>query len=511
MNMHRFTYPLLTLLFTLSLPLPTLTVFATNPQDSRETSTPPNVVLFVSDDMGWPDLGYAGGLPETPNIDRLSAEGVQLDRFYAFPICSPTRTALMTGRSPIRFGITNPIAGRDMIPADERFMPTVFRDAGYQTFMAGKWHLGTNGEEFMPQGRGFDHFYGALGGITEYYNSPDWPRRWQRNGEPVVEDGYSTDLFAKEAIDWIENRDRAKPFFIYLAFNAPHNPCSAPDEIVQKYQQRGFMLHEATRLAAIDALDQAIGRVLATIDEQEMTENTLVMFFCDNGPGAPRVRPAELPRRPRFAAIMPQEETPVPTETSSARQLRGGKGSLYEGGVYVPAVIRWPGVIEPSGRCDQLISVLDLLPTLATAVGIPVDSEKPLDGENMWPSIQEGLSVPERELVLASGKDLAIIRDNWKLVQIGDVSELFNLDIDPMESEDLSADEPDIVEFFTEKLMPYAKMLENVRAAGPPGAPPQGAGRPMRPGATAPGGQRPVPGAQRPIPGGQRPRPGMTR
>jgi arylsulfatase A-like enzyme len=495
MNLHRFAFIFVILLFTLS--LTALIAFASDSADSPPCSTPPNVVLFVSDDMGWNDLGYTGGLPETPNIDRLSAEGVQLDRFYVFPICSPTRAALMTGRSPIRFGVTHPIDRRDIIPADERFMPLVFRDAGYQTFMAGKWHLGTNGEEFMPQGRGFDHFYGDLGGVTEYYNSPDLPRRWQRNDEPIVEDGYSTDLFADEAIDWIKNRDRTKPVFIYLPFNAPHNPCEAPEEIVQKYQQRGFLHREATRMAAIDALDHAIGRVLATIDEQEMTENTLVMFFCDNGPASPRERPEMLPRGPRFAAMMLQEETPTPSKTSSARQLRGGKSSVYEGGIYVPAVIRWPGVVEQGGRCDQLISVLDLLPTIAAAVEIPVKNEKPLDGENMWPSIRDGQTAPEKEIVLASGKDLAIIHDNWKLVLIGEERELFNLEVDPRESRDISADEPDIVTHFSEKLAPYVKMLENVRTWEPPGTPQQGTGRPPRMGAGAPDFQPPIPGRQR--------------
>ena len=189
--------------------------------------------MFVSDDMGWNEVGYHGSKIATPHIDGLAKEGVQLDRFYVHPICSPTRTALMTGRSPARFGITGPI-GRGVVPLDEHFLPQTFQKAGYQTFMVGKWHLGERSDDHAPNARGFDHFYGCLGGVIDYYTH----RRgrgldWQRNGKPVIEEGYSTDLFAAEAIRLLKNRDQKKSVFLYLPFNAPHQPAQAPDVLIQ--------------------------------------------------------------------------------------------------------------------------------------------------------------------------------------------------------------------------------------------------------------------------------------
>ena len=487
--------------------------------DARETPPPklPNVVIFMSDDMGWQDVGYSGSRTQTPNIDRLSAEGIQLDRFYVFPVCSPTRTAMMTGRSPIRFGITWALGGSQGVPPDEHFMPEAFRAAGYQTFMVGKWHLGAVGEEYAPQGRGFDHFYGFRGGVIDYYThtfrgQPDW----QRNGKQFEEEGYSTDLFAKEAVTLLENRDKTKPVFLYMPFNAPHGPAQAPDWLIEKYEKLGIYGRNAPRAASIDSMDQAIGKVLATLDKEGMSRNTLVMFYCDNGAGGGRERPADAAwRRP----------PPPSHEQGSGQRLRGGKGTVFEGGVRVPAVIRWPGVIEAGSKSSQLMSALDLLPTLTAAVGIPHGNDKPLDGENMWPSIRDGKTVTGKEVVIGAHGSVAIVRDDWKLIRNNEQVSLFDLKNDPTESRDLADEQPEMVARLKATLAPYVTMMQENpglfprrgpparTAAGqrPPGRrPPAVGGRPPRRG-PAEAGRRPPPRG-RPE-GGNRPprRPGWVR
>ena len=194
-----------------------------------EAAAKPNIVLFVSDDMGWNEVGYHGSKIATPHIDGLAKEGVQLDRFYVHPICSPTRTALMTGRSPARFGITGSI-GRGVVPLDEHFLPQTFQKAGYQTFMVGKWHLGERSDDYAPNARGFDHFFGFHGGGINYYTTDgSRARGWFRNGQSVAPQGYSTDLLADEAIKLLKNRNKKKPVFLYLPFNAPHQPAQASE------------------------------------------------------------------------------------------------------------------------------------------------------------------------------------------------------------------------------------------------------------------------------------------
>ena len=337
----------------------------------------PNLVVFVSDDMGWQDVGYHGGNGETPVIDQLVKEGVELDRFYVWPICSPTRAALMTGRSPLRFGIVGPIGRDGSVPEDELFLPEVMKSVGYQTWMIGKWHLGDRADS-IPKARGFDHFYGFLGGSVDYYSHQRGRNLdWQRNGKVVREEGYSTQLFGNEAVRLLKERNREKPFFLYLPFNAPHSPAQAPEKLIEKYRAKGMTDREAPRAAAIEAMDQEMGRVLKVLDEEGLKEETLVMFFCDNGGGARgRGRTGE-------------------------NFLLGGKGQISEGGVRVPAVIRWPGKIEAGSKCERIVSVHDLLPTLTEALGIEFEAKKALDGQRMWSAISHGKEVERSKVVFA--------------------------------------------------------------------------------------------------------------
>ena len=414
---------------------------------SAATSPKPHIILFVSDDMGWNEVGYHGSKIATPHIDRLAKEGVQLDRFYVHPICSPTRTALMTGRSPARFGITGAI-GRGVVPLDEHFLPQTFQKAGYQTFMVGKWHLGERSDDYAPNARGFDHFFGFHGGGINYYTTDgSRARGWFRNGQSVAPQGYSTDLLADEAIKLLKNRNKKKPVFLYLPFNAPHQPAQASERLLEKYRKLGFFGRRVGQAGAIEAMDAAIGRVLATIEAEGISKETLVMFFCDNGSGGGR-----------------RGSTALPGQLA----LRGGKGSVLEGGIRVPAVLRWPGVIRAGTKCNQLISAQDLFPTFAAAAGIKPANQKPFDGVNCWPAIIQNKPMKRPPVIVAGPSgDFAVLHDQWKLTWGQGQVSLYNVKDDPTESKDVILNHPETAAKLADNLAPFSKLnLSNQERGG---------------------------------------------
>ncbi len=404
----------------------------------------PHIVMFVSDDMGWNDVGYHGSKIATPHIDRLAKEGMQLDRFYVHPICSPTRTALMTGRLPARFGITEALTRGTSVPKDEHFMPQTFQKAGYQTFLVGKWHLGATGPEYKPNARGFDHFFGFLGGGINYFaHGGRQSRGWYRNVQPVSVEGYSTDLLAAEAIRLIKNRDSNRPIYLNLSFNAPHPVAQAPDALITKYAKLGFGGRMTAHAGAIDAMDSAIGRVLAVLETEDMVRNTLVMFFCDNGSGG---------GGRSLRGISPKGGV-------GQLALRGGKGSVLEGGIRVPAVFRWPGVISAGTKCNQLISAQDLFPSFAAAAGIEPANQKPLDGVNCWPAIIQNKAM-KRPPVIVAGPfgDFAVLHDQWKLTWGQGRVSLYNVKDDPTESKDVTLNHPETAANLADTLAPFSKL-----------------------------------------------------
>ncbi|MCL4401558.1 MAG: arylsulfatase, partial [Acidobacteria bacterium] len=328
----------------------------------------PNVVVFLADDLGWKDVGYQGSQAQTPHIDRLCRQGVRFDHLYAFPLCSPTRSALMTGRNPVRFGlgytVVRPWSTYGLPPA-ETTMADVFRAAGYQTAAVGKWHLGHANVRHLPRSRGFDHFYGHLNGAIDYFtHERDGGIDWQRDGVSLREEGYSTDLLAAAASRWIAARDKRRPFFLYVPWNAPHVPLQAPAALQAKY---GSVKEPKRRtyLAMVDALDRGVGTVMGRLEQEGLASDTLVLFLSDNG-GA---RPAGADNGP----------------------LRSGKSNVFEGGIRVPGLAWYPGKLKP-GACSQTMTVYDMLPTLATACGIPCATRQPLDGIDCWPAISRGAS-----------------------------------------------------------------------------------------------------------------------
>ena len=394
-------------------------------KDRHSGSVLPNLVIIVAADLGWSDVGYHGSEIETPNIDKLVSEGIELDRFYAFPLCSPTRVSLMTGRSPVRLGMTNIImdgmAGPEL---DEHFLPETFKAAGYQTWMTGKWHLG-DFSDYLPNKRGFDHFYGHLGGFLDY-NTHKIGRKldWQRNGEDVVESGYTTYLLRDEAINLIKSRDQEKPFLLYCSFNAPHTPLIAPDDLLDKY---GWIDDENRRsyAAMVDAMDASIGQIISSLEDEGIRDNTLILFFSDNGANSG-------------------------DGGGNNDPLRGAKATVFEGGIRTPACINWPGVLPQNLKCQQVISAMDILPTVSAALNIDVNNVKPLDGLNRWGQIMGNEADITPDSLVIIGPDpaskAAVLHDEWKLVEDRQNIELFKINEDPTESVDISNENPEIVQ-----------------------------------------------------------------
>ena len=389
----------------------------------------PNIITIVGDDIGWRDFSLHGSPIKTPNIDRLAAEGVELERFYVNPICSMTRASLMTGQFVPRTGVNN----QSGLPLDYRIMPADFRDAGYQTWMCGKWHLGGSphnekkGREYMPDSRGFSHFLGFLGGAVDYFTHVNPESRqvdWWRNGELVNEEGYSTDLLANEAIQLIKTRDKSKPFYLHLAFNAAHGPLQPPS---------GSKSGAGVYPAVVQAMDAAIGRVLAALDEEKLKNSTLVLLFSDNGA---------------------QDGL-----GGSNAPLCGFKGSAQEGGVRSPACLRYPEKIKPGGKFVEWMWVGDVWPTLAAAAEIPCAPSKPIDGINLWPAIASGAKI-DRAPFMVGSRDRAWFEPPWKLlVQQNGTRELFELEADPSETNNLVSDKPEIA---ARLMANFNKALEGV-------------------------------------------------
>jgi len=427
----------------------------------------PNIVLIVADDLGWNDVGYHGSEIATPHIDRLASEGVELDRFYVQPTCSPTRASLMTGKSSLRLGVVRPISKNERLglPISERLLPEYLRDAGYQTAMAGKWHLGHVEKRYFPHERGFDSFYGhATGGIGYWDHNHGGGHDWQRNGKTLREEGYSTHLIADEAVRVIREREPAQPLFLYTAFNAPHLPNEAPPEALARYAGTGSM-HRQSHAAMVSELDSAIGRILATIDAEGMGENTLVWFFSDNGGLNPS---AYGPGTLRFVdTLVGLFGRPLPTTAlefmranveeggADNSPLRGGKMTVYEGGVRVPAAVWWPSHVE-GGQSHAFVTAQDVLPTVLDAVGVDAVDVDELDGRSRL-ALRAGddALVTDAELtdyVVTALGSTALYRGRWKLVlpASGVVSdsepELYDVFEDPGETRDRARENPLLVE-----------------------------------------------------------------
>lgn len=398
----------------------------------------PNVVLIVADDLGYVDTGFQGSkdIP-TPNLDALAASGVVCTQGYVtFPVCSPSRAALMSGRHGARFGYDTNVPDENTsrltyggLPLSERTFADVMKAQGYATGLVGKWHLGA-APAYMPNRRGFDYFFGIPTGGHMYMDWTPDPTKFSyhhdiiRNTEPVkdVEKRYLTDVFSDEAVDFVQ-KNKDQPFFLYLAYNAPHTPYQA----TQAYLDRVPHLtgKRQTYAAMIVAMDDGIGRVRSKINELGLDNDTIVYFISDNG-------------------------GPVSSGAPDNGPLRGSKGSVWEGGIRVPFVVSWPGKVRAGAKFDKPVSTLDFLPTALAAAGVDTQGAPALEGTNLLPYLNgENGGEPHERLYwrLGVSSTFAIREGKWKLVrQPKGETHLFDLETDTGEGNNLAAANPEVTE-----------------------------------------------------------------
>jgi len=420
----------------------------------------PNIIFIMADDLGNADLGYRGSDIKTPNIDKLANEGVRLENFHGMPVCTPARAALMTGRYPMRYGLQTLVIFPSHtygLPTDERTLPQALKEAGYSTYMVGKWHLGHADRKYWPQNRGFDHFYGNLVGEVDYFTKMRGGLvDWQRNGKFLQEKGYYLDLIGDEAVRLIEKQDKNKPFFLYFASLAPHAPYQAKKADEDRYAATIKDPTRRTYAAMITSVDDQVGRIVAALDKQGLRENTLIIFSSDNGgPRSAVVASGAHSPEERAASGVKQESLPA-----SNGDLRGGKGSLYEGGVRVPTIFNWPAKLKPR-VVNEPLDMVDVMPTMLALAGGKASPEKPLDGKDIWATVAEGRPSPHEDiLVNVEAFRGAIIKGKWKLVKIALLpgkTELFDLTADPGEKTDVAAQNPEVVRDLESRLIAYAK------------------------------------------------------
>lgn len=439
---------------------PVYALKATRPQK-------PNIVFILSDDQGFDDIGYRNPDIKTPHLDGLASSGVKLEQFYVQPVCTPTRACLLTGRYPMRLGLQLGVIkpeSRHGLPLDVALLPQKLSGAGYLTAITGKWHLGNGGPEYLPTQRGFRHQHGLYLGMTDYFtHERDGGLDWHRDDHALRQEGYATELIGQEAVHLIQKHGGHQPLFLYVAFNAPHTPLQAPDSYVRQYSNLGDRRRQ-TYAAMITSMDDAIGAIVAALDRKGMRENTLIVFSSDNGGNLP---------------------------AASNRPFRDQKGSVYEGGVRVPAFAHWPGQLPAGKTVQQPLHMVDWYPTLLDLAGIE-STESAIDGRNLWPALLGEVKPIHDEILINAAPGTGALRQgDWKLVINGHLRfkggspgpsfswadllkesklpsddanrthvELFNLADDPGETLNLAEKYPERVQVLTTRYQAYASQMK---------------------------------------------------
>jgi len=428
-------------------------------QQAAATAQFPNILIIVADDLGWNDVGFHNSEMRTPSLDRLAQRGVEFDCHYVQPECTPTRVALLTGRYPSRFGSQAMNASNQRaIPYGTPTLASMMKTLGYATGMAGKWHLGSK-PEWGPNHYGFDSSYGSLAGAVGVYdhryrlNTP-FSVTWHRDEQIIngFENGtHTTDLIAQEAVRWIRQHNGERWFF-YVPFHAVHTPLVEKDPRWSDMNQHLRSTDRRLYAAAVSHMDSAIGQMLQALKSQGQLEETLVLFFSDNG--------AQVYHR---GGVYPPPD-PKLSKFSSNAPFRGSKAQLYEGGYRVPAMIHWPKELE-ARKVEEPVHVVDWMPTFASLLGQQFSERPEWDGRNIWPLITGELeTVGERTFYFTWRHDRkweALRQGDWKIVRRKDEEwELYNLQQDPYEEVDLAKKHPQI----TDKLI---KVFEQERAKDP--------------------------------------------
>jgi arylsulfatase A-like enzyme len=408
---------------------------------------PPNIVLLVADDLGYGELGCQGNrqIP-TPHIDSVASGGVRFTHGYVTaPVCSPSRAGLLTGRYQTRFGHElNAIGPQNKepnvgLPLGEVTLADVLKSTGYATACIGKWHLGGS-EEYHPQHRGFDTFFGFLHeghtfapphypGLISHFRRVEPPydegNSLLRGSQPIEEEEYFTEAITHEAIRFIDQH-RERPFFLYVPYNAVHSPMQTTPRYFDRFSSIGD-IHRRVFAAMLSALDDSVGAILAKLLEHSLDENTLIIFLSDNG-------------------------GPTAELTSSNLPLRGGKGQMYEGGIRVPLVMRWKGKLPPDRVYEQPVISLDMFATATAAAGAKLPANLRLDGVDLLPHLTDAkVSPPHEMLFWRYGNNYALRQANWKLVRQAPPRnatarpQLFDLSTDVVEANDLAGQRPEVV------------------------------------------------------------------
>jgi len=423
------------------LALQTMAVAAASAERAR-----PNVVYFLVDDLGAQDCGFSGGKEiKTPHIDKLAAEGCTLTAFYAQPLCSPTRAALLTGRYPMRYGlqvgVVRPWATYGL-PVEEKTLADDLLAAGYATGLFGKWHLGFSSPDYRPLRRGFVKQYGHYNGAIDYFtHERDGGLDWHEDEQPLHEAGYSTALIGKHAAQFARDHAGRKPFFLYVPFNAVHDPYQPPRGGGRDYSD--LQGNRRKYAAMLTATDQAIGEVVDSVESAGVRSNTLFIFSSDNG-------------------------GPSPGRITDNGNYRGGKRELYEGGVRVAAFATWDGQIPAGTTNNEPMHIVDWRPTLQKLCGADPGGDLPMDGLDVWPTLVQSAPSPHDAILLNSApREAAVRAGDWKLIVRSGVGvratrrnvetvQLFDLRNDPYEKSNLATERPEKVQELQEILAVYA-------------------------------------------------------
>ncbi len=393
--------------------------------DSAPADSRPNIVVILADDQGWGDLSlHDNPNVVTPRIDSLARDGATLEHFFVCAVCSPTRAEFLTGRYHPRGGVRGTSVGQERLDLDEQTIAEFFQAAGYATGAFGKWHNGTQ-YPYHPNARGFEEYYGFCSGHWGHYFDPPL----EHNGKLVRGQGYITDDITSHGLEFIRHH-ADRPFFCYLAYNTPHSPFQVPDRFFDPLAERDLAKRHrdpekedpaVTRaaLAMCENIDWNVGRVLDQLDELELAENTIVFYFSDNGPNSWRYN----------------------------GDMKGRKGSIDEGGLRVPALMRWPATIEPGTRIEPIAGAIDLLPTFAELANVPLEPERALDGTSLAPLLKNPEAQwPERMLFSHWRGRVSVRTDQYRLDHQG---KLFDMHRDPGQREDISSAQPEVTAMLT--------------------------------------------------------------
>ncbi len=384
----------------------------------------PNVIIIITDDQGWGDIRINGN-PDvnTPVLDRLSTESVSFERFYVCPVCAPTRASLLTGNYHLRTGCAWVTRGLETMRLSQITMPDVFKVSGYKTGYFGKWHNGS-AYPYHPLGRGFEHFFGFCAGHwNNYFNTS-----LEENGLTVQTKGYITDVLTDNAIRFLKNV-KHQPFFCYIAYNTPHSPFQVPDWYFDKYRALGFNEKDSCVYGMVENLDDNIGRILNTLNDLSLSENTIVVFLTDNGPNGERYN----------------------------GNMRGSKASVHEGGIRVPLYIRWPEKLPEGKKVSKITAHIDIFPTLLELCGISLPAEAKIDGRSLVPLINDSSDWPDRFIFTHQTRrgevkphPCSVRSEKYRLVNEGDAWTLFDMEKDPGETADILAKETETARLMKE-------------------------------------------------------------